>query len=322
MPIFGKPFLEECSKKYNTEPVDEEQLDLTGRILVPALGEIERELGDLRKSFDARILYTLEDSASDHARFARDPLYAKHVNNPFIRSPSKYPVGYCMDITNGVWDDVSLQLKKPNTPGMSALKTFVSNGGILKKIAGIQHKKYFQNGMQAGSLWVDVANNTVDKDYPPINICGLSDSGFENVDDIASYSDVVESYWGDSVYPNRVFPSIAHLFPVVRILQSGMLRVEDFNDSIFATNILSGFQLAEDFIFKSRFAGRRLPMPYKRLIEDMFYRGSSIRLTDTDDTLMRDVFRSVRSLDPDDLDISISDGLNTMEYINDIVISV
>lgn len=326
MEIFERSVLEEWADHYNTRPVDEKQLELTDRILVPALTDIELQLLDLRKGFDTRIQDAIADEVRALAECGQDPLFARYVNDPCVRNPSEYPIGYCLDITDGVLEDIFLKLETPSTPGISALASFIGSGGHFKRISGIKDRKFFHNAMQAGDLVVDVANDTVDVSAPPVKISTLAESGFQNIDDLALYGDVAESYWGDTVYPQRVFPAIAHLFPIIRVSPSGMLQVDSLNDSIFARNILSGFNLAENFILRSPFTKRQLPAPYVKLIDDMFYRGTRKRnifhRADADDDLILKAFNRVRGLCPSALYMSIGDGLATMEFINNAGISI
>lgn len=87
----------------------------------------------------------------------------------------------------------------------------------------------------------------------------------------------MESYWRHTVYPNNFFPNLAPFYPVVTVAPDGTLGLLPPNQSIMAVNVFSEFQLAEDFIFRSRFSDVELPREYHDLIERHFHQdGSSV----------------------------------------------
>ncbi|MDP2642963.1 MAG: hypothetical protein Q8P62_03930 [Candidatus Peregrinibacteria bacterium] len=299
--------------RYDARPVDEKQLELTDRILVPELGAIEAELLELRKAFDVRILQALKD---DPPKFPK-----KLLKDPSIRNHFTYPVGYCAAIRDGMFEDVSAQLHCPSTPGISAISRFVGEGGCLKKVGGIQHRQFFQNGIQAGALWLDAANNTVDVDSPPVKISVLANSGFQNIDDFSLCGDVIESYWKSDVYPQRVFPYLSPLFPIIYVSSGGRVHVLPINISGIANNVFSDFKMAEDFMFRSRFAGKRLPAKQMNRIKRK-YPGANksenpFEHLNPDDSVIAASFECFRSLNPNELFSRVEKAIDLTKGIND-----
>ncbi len=301
-----KKVLEVWIDSRDTRAVDDQQCDLTEEFLAPNINAIITELTQLRKAFDVRIKAVLKRMLSD-----LPPQYGK---DPSLRNPGNYPVGFCDTISDGVWVEILKNMRFPETPGMRALSYFSGRGGHLKQIAGIQHGKHFQNALQAGSLFVDVANNTVDKLKPPVEICDLTQSGFNNMDDFAAQADVIEQYWGDRIFAQRVFPFLTPFYPIVHISKSGRVELLPITQGVIAKNIFSDFKMAEDFISRSRFAGEELPARLQAKMEkdfswdednydfdsgtprgDIFYRGGA------PDDLIKEVFERLRNVDQKDL---------------------
>lgn len=301
--------------RYDARPVDAKQLELTDRILMPELGSIEAELLELRRAFDARILQVLRD----------DPpkLPKKLLNDPSIRNGSTYPLGYCASIRDGVFEDISAQIECPSTPGISAISRFVREGGCFKKVGGIQHRRFFQNGIQAGALLLDAANNTADVSAPPVRVSTLADSGFQNIDDFSLCGDVIESYWKSDVYPQRVFPYLSPLFPVIYVSSSGRVHVLPINISGIANNVFSDFKMAEDFMFRSRFSDKRLSVKQMNRIKRK-YPGANrsknpFERLNADDSVIADAFKCFRSLEPNELFSHVEKAIDLTKGINDVL---
>jgi hypothetical protein len=65
----------------------------------------------------------------------------------------------------------------------------------FRKIWAIQDEKYMQNAIQVGSWIVDAANDTCDRNKPPVVIERIENSGMRNPRDHADFCDVIEKYW-------------------------------------------------------------------------------------------------------------------------------
>lgn len=298
--------LEEWAGEQSASPVDRKQRELTERILVPAQEMIEGELRYMRRRYDERMKKVFKEVMREWPK--------EWVGDPSLKHPSLYPIGYCDQITDYVLTQIYILMGDPIVPGMSTLGQFVKKGGVLRKIHGIQHGKYFQNGIQAGGLWIDVAGDTMDTTQPPVEICSMEASGFKNLDDFTTSGEVSESYWQCNVYPNDIFPFLAPFLPFVEVSKNGFVQMGHTTRGTFATNALADFRPAEDFIFKSRFSDRKLPPEIHKLIgrrfswdedtydfdcgephSDVFCRGGAPK------GLIADIFERLRNMDPQHL---------------------
>ena len=173
-----------------------------------------------------------------------------------MKTLSQYPTGYCEDIRNGLFD---LLKKHP-----FVIKA-EQKGIIFRKVYIILNDSYFQNGIQLGNLWIDVANDTVNPKEARIYYKNLSDLMYENLSDYDTYYTVLEKYLHLSVYPNTLFPNIAPRFPVFALDTEGVCHVLNHQEIILYKDILEQFSLSDQF-FKGCFAQRQLPTVYQELI--------------------------------------------------------
>ncbi len=256
--------LTEWVDMHHTSPIDQKQRDLTETILVPNQPELLEDLLVMRDAFDARM-----KKVFNKKRWRR--LDLSNNNDPSLVQFQLYPIGFCAFIRDKLLGTIQSELRNPHMGGLQALRRFMTKGGVFKKVSGAIFKKYFQNGLQAGSLWIDVANNTIDITEPPIKIAPLSESGFEDIDDFELCADLLESYWHYDVYPNTVFPYLAPIYPIIVLTPTGIIQLLRLNETMIAQNVLAGFGLAQDFIFKSRFSGKQLPAQCHHLIGEEFF---------------------------------------------------
>lgn len=138
-----------------------------------------------------------------------------------------------------------------DTKGVQELRDYCRNGGTVKRIWGALRGKYFQNAIQAGSYYIDVANDTVDPAKDKVEILPLQESGFRNIGSFHEFSDVAESYWKCRTVPNLFFPNLAPFFPIVAFFDDGDVRLESKNSFMFPMNLEKGLQLARDFVFNN-----------------------------------------------------------------------
>ncbi|WP_367154610.1 hypothetical protein [Methylomonas sp. HYX-M1] len=128
-----------------------------------------------------------------------------------------YPYGRCEEITREAFALLTQRLPQAQTATDLALRDFAANGGIVRTVWGVLREQYFQNALQFGSLYVDVANDTVDLAKPKVEILPMADSGLLDVRDLAHFRQTAQSYWGAALYANHLLPSLAPLLPIVSV---------------------------------------------------------------------------------------------------------
>ncbi len=73
----------------------------------------------------------------------------------------------------------------------------------------MQKGVYFQNAIQQGDLWCDLANDTVDITRPAAEFLPMAEARFEELESFEHFTRVVACYWGMEVYPTHCLPAIA-----------------------------------------------------------------------------------------------------------------
>jgi hypothetical protein len=134
-------------------------------------------------------------------------------------SPSggRYPLGCCREITFDVLGRLKTRLSKPDDHGARALRAFLAAGGIGRCVWGVLRGRYFQTALQFGSLYVDVANDTVVVTKPKVEILSMAASGLEAVRGPEHFAEIANVYWGITVYTNHALPSLAPIMPMIAV---------------------------------------------------------------------------------------------------------
>lgn len=175
-------------------PVTPEDADRTARFLLPRLDVLERFLLDVRAEVDAELAGTLASP-----------------------SGKPYPLGCCREITLCAMERLKARIASPGCEASLTLAAFIQDGGALRCIWGILRDRYFQTALQAGSLYVDVANDTVVVTKPKVEILPIEQSGMEAVRDAAHFARIAGAYWGLTVYANTAVPSLAPMLPMIGV---------------------------------------------------------------------------------------------------------
>jgi len=180
------------------------------------------------------------------ARAAVDPPLA--AAKP-VKGGKPYPLGQCLEISQAVLRQLRLWLEPDAVPalpgkaagGLARLRTFLAAGGELRLVWGVLRERYFQNAIQLGAWYVDVANDSVDPAKPPVEILPFANSGLVAVADFAHFARIARAYWGGAIYPNHLFPALAPWFPLISDVEGSGLRLQAGNDYMIALARRNGF---------------------------------------------------------------------------------
>lgn len=153
---------------------------------------------------------------------ADETLAARYPN--FAGKP--YPLGRCLEIRDAVFAALVTRIQRPDCAITRALHAFIAEGGIGGKIWGVLRESYFQNAIQLGPLYVDVANDTVTVTKPKIEILPMDAAGMAPVASLAHFATIARRYWGVEIYRNTVFPALAAYYPMICVSDSGAAWIE------------------------------------------------------------------------------------------------
>lgn len=196
---------------------------LTEQHLLPALPELEVLLWEVRLGLDPILQ-------------AQQP----------VKLGKPYPLGQCLEIAEAV--QVRLRSIKPAelTPnaaqGLRALRQFQQAGGSLRQVWGDLRGQYFQNAFQVGTLYIDVANDTVTPTKPKIEILPFHQADFHPIRDYLHYRQISTAYWKEPVYPNHILPDIAPFSPLILVAGDGRVKWLDQSQYMVTLTLQSRFQ--------------------------------------------------------------------------------
>lgn len=224
-----------------------EQAEVTRTRLLPAIDAILALLARHRAEVDRAM----------EARRAQLPPGTR----PAIGEPSlaTYPVGFCRQIRDQVWDRV---LADP------AFQALIGRDVILKKVFILLKGQYFQNAVQLGNLYLDVANDTVWIDKPKLEWHRIADVDYENVDNWPSFAAVARRYLHVELYPNLLFPFAFPAAPFFAIRPGGRLDLFFAQDIIFLKDVGQGMRRALQLLADDALMARRLPAAYEALVRE------------------------------------------------------
>jgi hypothetical protein len=169
-----------------------------------------------------------------------------------------YPLGFCGAIRDQVLERLVAD---------PAFRRLIGPDVVLKKIFVLLKGVYFQNAIQLGNLYVDVANDTVFIDKPKIEWLRIEDTPFENADSWPAVAAVGRRYYEVELYPNLLFPLAFPSSPFFAIRDSGRIDFFQAQDILFLKDLGDGMSRARALLDDPAFMARPLPEPYRRLIE-------------------------------------------------------
>jgi hypothetical protein len=223
-------------------PIDERQQELTARHIVPVLPHLEAEFLAVREVIDVELRRQFEEARAAGAAL-----------------PDDYPKGCCLQITRRAYAEFLSRSAAAPSVAAAAVGAFRNAGGHISQVWGVLRNQYFQNALQFGSIYFDCANDTVVVTKPKVEYMPMADSGFKNIDSWEEFADVAERYWHCDIYPNRYFPLLAPLLPIVAVTRDGVLSLREGSYYMQRLNLESGLRASEVFLTSGAWSDRHLP---------------------------------------------------------------
>jgi hypothetical protein len=173
---------------------------------------------------------------------------------------ARYPYGFCRVIRDAVFDRIAVD------PYFEELR---QAGLLLKPVFIFLRESYFQNAIQFGDYYIDVANDSVDTSKPPLDWSPIEKLGYENVDSWARFASVARTYLRIELYPNLHFPLIFPAAPFFAIDGEGSIQILLNQWNILLKDLGSRMQRTLALL-DDQLIHRRLPECYDRLLERKF----------------------------------------------------
>lgn len=208
---------------------------LTERFLLPELASLEALFLHLRTGVDAALSAAMP-----------------------VKLGKPYPQGQCLEITIAVRDAlrdvVPAALPPAAATGHAAIGAFLQHGGNGRQVWGVLRGRYFQNAFLFGTLYVDVANDTVVPTKPKVEILPFRQAQLTPVRDHSHFALMASQYWQALVFPNHVVPALAPYAPIVVLIPGGSVRLEADSRYMLALAHARGFSSSAQML-------ARAPMP-------------------------------------------------------------
>lgn len=171
---------------------------------------------------------------------------------------ANYPVGFCSVIRDQVFERLVADRD---------FHALIGPEIVLKKIFVLLKGRYFQNALQLGNLYVDVANDTVDTAKPKLEWARIEEVDFQNADDWPSVAAVGRRYYGLELYPNLLFPLAFPAAPYFAVRASGRIDLFQAQDLVFLKDLGDDFRRVRSLLDDPAFLARPLPEPYRARLE-------------------------------------------------------
>jgi hypothetical protein len=218
---------------------------VTRQRLIPAMGAIVERLRLHRGAVDEEFLAKRAQASVDSSAV------------PGELRLSAYPVGFCLPIRDQVWE---------RALGDPFVQEAIGRETVVRKIFVLLKGRYFQNAVQLGNLYIDVANDTVWPDKPKIEWAELERVPYENVDRWAPLAAVARRYLNVELYPNFLFPLAFPVAPFFAIRPSGRIDLFLVQDILLLKDLGDGMRRAKELLDDANWMVRRLPAAYETLL--------------------------------------------------------
>ncbi len=207
MNLLPPPLLPRALLPNEPRIADELQQTLTERYLLPALPALRALLVELRGRLDPVLS-------------ARAP----------VKLGRPYPLGQSMEITQALHEMLG-GLNAGTLPGRAAegyaaLSAFHALGGSLRQVWGALRGTHFHNAFLFGTLYVDVAADSIAPGGAKVDIAPFRQARMTPVRDHRHFALLAQSAWHATVYPNHVLPALAPYAPLIMLVPGGSVRIE------------------------------------------------------------------------------------------------
>ncbi|MBI1208806.1 MAG: hypothetical protein GC191_16160 [Azospirillum sp.] len=218
---------------------------VAGPLLPQQIAPVDRRQAELtRQYFDGRL-----EQIYPYFLALRTQVDAELATKLPLAGGKPYPYGRCEEITRACFKRLAARMRGPSGPTENAIRDFARNGGIVRTVWGVLRGQYFQNALQFGALYVDVANDTVVVTKPTVEILPMAESGLVALRDLDHFREIAAIYWKAAVWANVLVPSLAPLLPLVTVNPGPVVpQLQAASDYMIALMCRDGFRQAEAWL--------------------------------------------------------------------------
>lgn len=157
-----------------------------------------------------------------------------------------YPLGQCLEISLAAKRHLRAlnpaTLSGESARGHAALAAILRDGGEMHQVWGDLRGEYFQNAFLAGTLYIDLSNDTVVPTKAPVEILPFEQARLRPVADFAHYARLAARYWKAHLAPNHLIPALAPYYPLIAVIPGMGVRLEADSGYMVALTHAHGFE--------------------------------------------------------------------------------
>lgn len=224
----------------------------TEKFLVPYIDLIQFEIEKIREQVD---FFYRPNNYIKYFLSKERKILAKEKS--FIRrksSLSKYPIGFCREITDAVVDLLKNVIKNKNHP-LYFIQEFINLDeyyDIRTHWCIAKDDEYFQNIIQIGTLIIDCSNDTVLRPKEKVLVFrNLNETQYAPIDNFFDVEKISNIYWNSQLIPNLFFPKIISFFPSL-LIDEDLKITFNLQFAIISLNLISNGEELKRY-FSKRF---------------------------------------------------------------------
>lgn len=231
---------------------------------------LDVDLSKNQSEFLENIMFELEKNMVYYRELTDDFIISEALIQGRYDYRDKYPKGACFEITENVFKTA---LNNPK----SVLSQIRDKGIVVKRVYGIMYDSFFQNGIEAGNRFVDLANDTWGEGGAKVKINLINDIDFKQIDSYEQMFEIMEKYWNAEIFPNHILPDIAPMFPYI-IKLKGQIKFHSLHvANLLFSEVNTNFKMADNFLFNSKYSDKQMQS------EDLDYFIKRLELTHFND---------------------------------------
>jgi len=227
-------------KALETEVVlNDAQIELSEKYVKPKIDELYFILKKERDRFDEEI-----NKIKNSKKILSD-------TRKGCRNVNEYPIGCC----DWIAENLFFKTKK-----LEPFKELKNKGVEIRWIFGSMYDSFFQNALQIGDYFFDVAHDTVCENWKKIKFNKMQDVEFKQTPTLEHESFIKNSYYDVEIVPNFYLPTLSLFYSVFTIDHENKSVSLDINSSrILNADIKSKHKMSKKFFIDGKYAKNRLP---------------------------------------------------------------
>ncbi len=229
MNLFGKSFYQKLEEKaIETDFIYSKEQEKYNEIIIEKKEIILNLLINIRKQIVDPKYRNIKRAYKSNCSY----------NNSILggNTPADYPIGHCGQITKEVYKEFI------NT---KIYKELNDQGIFIKKIFVILQDKIFQNAIQIGNFYVNIANEKPKDTHFEHFSTGI----IKNFNDFKEYIKIVKIYWESNILLNPI-PKLSFVAPLLLFMKGQLFIYRNLPKRLLLNLFKTDFKEIEEIFFQ------------------------------------------------------------------------